>query len=53
MSDTILTAILGAVFNAGILWGTLKAWTWRIEHAQRTADSAHKRLDDHIGKSRA
>lgn len=44
MSEAILIALLGAVFNAGVLWGTMQAFTYRLKRTEQRADDHEKRL---------
>ena len=46
MTDALIVAALGAVFNAGVIWGSLRAWTGRIENAEKSANRAHQRIDN-------
>lgn len=46
MTEAIIVAILGAMFNTGVMWGTLKALIWRIENAEKVAHAAHNRIDN-------
>lgn len=45
MSDAVLIAILGAAFNAGVLWGTMTAINSRIARLEHSADRAHDRIN--------
>lgn len=45
MSDAILIAILGAVFNAGVLWGTMTAINYRLQRNEQRTDQAHERIN--------
>ncbi len=53
LSDGVLVAAIGAIFNAGVMWATLKFLTWRISRNENiTTDNtqslmrAHQRIDD-------
>ena len=45
MTDAILIAVLGAVFNAGVIWGTITALNARMLRMEQSLDVAHKRID--------
>lgn len=51
ISDGVLVAALGAVFNAGAVWATVKFLTWRLAKVEQSADRAHKRIDELAGFS--
>ena len=46
MSEAVIIAIMVAVFNAGVLWGTLRQIIGRMERSERSADRAHSRIDE-------
>lgn len=46
MTEAVAIAILGAVFNAGIIWGTMRAWIGRVERVEKSVDRAHARIDE-------
>ena len=50
MTEAIAIAILGAVFNAGVMWGMLRAVLSRVNRAEKSCDRAHKRIDDFLGR---
>lgn len=45
MSDAVLIAILGAAFNAGVLWGTMTAINVRLARNEQSTDRAHERIN--------
>lgn len=52
MTDAILIAALGAVFNAGVMWASLKFILWRQDRTEKEtkavrliAERAHSRID--------
>lgn len=46
MSDAVLIAVIGAIFNAGMVWGTIKALLLRIDGAEKSTVRAHQRIDE-------
>lgn len=45
MSDAIIVAAFGAVFNAGVLWATLRFILWRQDRTDESTRRAHERID--------
>jgi len=48
VSDALIVAILGAAFNAGVVWGTLRGIVGRVRAIEADTARAHSRIDDHI-----
>lgn len=46
ISDGVLVAALGAVFNAGAVWATVKFLLWRLARVEQAAERAHARIDE-------
>ena len=45
MSDALLVALLGAVFNAGLTVGMVRAWISRTIRNEKETARAHGRID--------
>lgn len=50
MTEAVVIAFLGAVFNAGVMWGVLRSVLSRVERAEHAGDRAHRRIDDLLGR---
>jgi hypothetical protein len=48
VTDAVIIAILGAVFNAGVIYGTMRGVIWRLKHNEEETARAHVRLDHHL-----
>ena len=48
MTDALLVALAGAIFNAGVMWGTLRAIVGRVKRAEESGVRAHDRIDKHL-----
>lgn len=45
MSEAVLIALLGAVFNAGVLWGTMQAFRYRLTRVEKRTENNERRLN--------